>query len=162
MPVLTRSIAALATGAPGGPIIVVRNPQDEALYADAVEGLPPDVRRRILPPVAGGSTRQASVLAGLDGLAALTHPPALVLVHDAARPFVSPDVIARVTEAASRDGAAVPGVAVADTIKSIDAEGRVSGTPDRAVLRAIQTPQAFRFAPLLEAHRRARDAAVTG
>jgi 2-C-methyl-D-erythritol 4-phosphate cytidylyltransferase/2-C-methyl-D-erythritol 2,4-cyclodiphosphate synthase len=107
---------------------------------------------RLLAPVHGGATRQISVRAGLEALA--PHRPDCVLVHDAARPFVSPDLLARAIEAAGK-GAAVPALAVTDTIKMVDAAGRVVQTLDRGTLRTIQTPQAFRFDALLDAHRRA-------
>jgi 2-C-methyl-D-erythritol 4-phosphate cytidylyltransferase/2-C-methyl-D-erythritol 2,4-cyclodiphosphate synthase len=108
---------------------------------------------RILAPVFGGATRQASVRAGLEALAA--REPAIVLVHDAARPFASTQLIARAIEAAQATGAAVPGLPVADTVKTVDGENRVTHTLERASLRLIQTPQAFAFAPLMAAHRRA-------
>jgi 2-C-methyl-D-erythritol 4-phosphate cytidylyltransferase/2-C-methyl-D-erythritol 2,4-cyclodiphosphate synthase len=78
-----------------------------------------------------------------------------VLGHDAARPFATPGLIARAIEAARKTGAAVPGVPVADTVKRVDAESLVEATLPREQLRLIQTPQAFAFTPLLEAHRRA-------
>jgi len=93
------------------------------------------------------------VRAGLEALAA--REPAIVLVHDAARPFASTQLIARAIEAAQATGAAVPGLPVADTVKTVDGESRVTHTLERASLRLIQTPQAFAFAPLLAAHRRA-------
>ncbi|MEA2992258.1 MAG: 2-C-methyl-D-erythritol 4-phosphate cytidylyltransferase [Alphaproteobacteria bacterium] len=122
---------------------------DAALYETAT------ARMDVLAPVNGGATRQASVRAGLEAL--VPHRPNIVLVHDAARPFASPALLSRAIAAAAQ-GAAVPGVAVADTIKTIDAGGRVGATLDRAQLRAIQTPQGFGFAILLDAHRRAADA----
>jgi 2-C-methyl-D-erythritol 4-phosphate cytidylyltransferase/2-C-methyl-D-erythritol 2,4-cyclodiphosphate synthase len=112
---------------------------------------PRSTRRR--RPASGGATRQDSVRAGLEALA--RHGPAIVLVHDAARPFCSPALVSRAIAAAREGGAAIPGLAVTDTIKSVDPGGRITGTVDRNQLRAVQTPQAFRFAPLLEAHRRA-------
>ncbi|MBS0245425.1 MAG: bifunctional 2-C-methyl-D-erythritol 4-phosphate cytidylyltransferase/2-C-methyl-D-erythritol 2,4-cyclodiphosphate synthase [Proteobacteria bacterium] len=120
---------------------------DEAHYQDAAAGLV------IKAPVHGGETRQASVRAGLEALA--TDAPDFVLIHDAARPFASRDLIARAIDAAVETGAAIPGLAVTDTIKTVDHLGRVGETLDRTRLRAIQTPQAFAFAPILEAHRRA-------
>jgi len=120
---------------------------DEAHYRDAAAGLV------IKAPVHGGDTRQASVRAGLEALA--TEPPDVVLIHDAARPFASRDLIARAIAAAGETGAAIPGLAVTDTIKAVDHLGRVGETLDRTRLRAVQTPQAFAFAPILEAHRRA-------
>jgi len=108
---------------------------------------------QILPPVTGGATRQASVRAGLEALAA--HSPDIVLIHDAARPFASPALIARAIAAAEKTGAAIPALPVSDTVKSVDAQGVVDKTLDRTALRTIQTPQGFAFKPLLEAHRRA-------
>ena len=107
----------------------------------------------ILEPVFGGATRQASVRAGLEALS--PRKPDIVLIHDAARPFATPAQISRAIETAARTGAAVPGLAVSDTVKSVDAAGTVEHTLDRNALRLIQTPQAFAFAPLLDAHARA-------
>src|SRR5215510_2006501 len=87
----------------------VVNPDDSAMFTAAVEGLKHE------PPTNGGATRQASVLAGLEALA--KHKPDVVLIHDAARPFVSQGLISRAIEAASRTGAAIPVVSVTDTIK---------------------------------------------
>jgi 2-C-methyl-D-erythritol 4-phosphate cytidylyltransferase/2-C-methyl-D-erythritol 2,4-cyclodiphosphate synthase len=106
-----------------------------------------------LPPVSGGATRQASVCAGLQALAKLS--PDIVLIHDAARPFVTSAAITRAIAAAQETGAAIPTVAVADTIKQVDASGHVVGTPARADLRIAQTPQSFSFAGILAAHERA-------
>jgi 2-C-methyl-D-erythritol 4-phosphate cytidylyltransferase/2-C-methyl-D-erythritol 2,4-cyclodiphosphate synthase len=105
-------------------------------------------------PVAGGATRQASVLAGLEAL--VPHKPDVVLVHDAARPFVSPALIARAV-AAGEKGAGVPALAITDTVKVVEGDV-VSSTLDRNVLRTIQTPQAFKFDMLLAAHRKAASA----
>src|SRR5271166_4137354 len=110
-------------------------------------------RARVGSPSIGGATRQQSVLAGLETLAAAA--PDIVLIHDAARPFPSRDLVARAVEAANVHGAAAPGTPLSDTIKQVDAEGRVLATPPRASLRAVQTPQSFRFALILDAHRRA-------
>ncbi len=160
LPVLARSLSALASGVPEGPLLVVWQPADAALYGAATAKLPQAVRDRLLPPVAGGASRQASVLAGLEALQALETPPGLVLVHDAARPFVDADLVARVVAAALAEGAAIPAVAVTDTIKVIDAAGHVTATPDRASLRAVQTPLGFALGALLAAHRRAAAAGV--
>lgn len=108
---------------------------------------------RLLPPVTGGETRQASVLAGLQALGAKR--PDLVLIQDAARPLVPTDVISGVIEALRGSDAALPIVPVTDTIKrSLD--GRtVTATEDRSTLFAAQTPQGFRFPQILSAHLRA-------
>jgi 2-C-methyl-D-erythritol 4-phosphate cytidylyltransferase/2-C-methyl-D-erythritol 2,4-cyclodiphosphate synthase len=133
-------------------IQVVIHPDDRGLYErDAGEfDLP--------PPVAGGATRQASVLNGLERL--VQQDPAHVLVHDAARPFASPQLIARAIEAGRKTGAAVPALRLTDTVKSVAADGRIVGTADRDALRVVQTPQAFAFEPLLDAHRRAARAGL--
>ena len=81
--------------------------------------------------------------------------PDIVLIHDAARPFVSAALISRAIDAAGRTGAAIPAIPVTDTIKLVDGSGNVEATPERARLRIAQTPQAFRFDVILDAHRRA-------
>src|SRR6266853_22874 len=125
----------------------VLNPDDTAVFNDAVREL------RYEPPAKGGATRQASVHAGLEALA--RQKPDVVLIHDAARPFVSAALISRAIKAASATGAAIPAIQVADTIKLVDGGGDVEATPERARLRIAQTPQAFRFDVILDAHRRA-------
>ncbi len=125
----------------------VLHPDDAAMFNAACAGL------RHQAPAKGGATRQASVHAGLEAL--VNERPDIVLIHDAARPFVSAGVISRAIDAANRTGAAIPTIPVADTIKLIDADGNVADTPERARLRIAQTPQAFRYDVILEAHRRA-------
>src|SRR5262249_55539950 len=125
----------------------VVNPDDAKMFQDAVCGL------NHVTPTSGGATRQASVHAGLEAL--VPQKPDIVLIHDAARPFVSQGVISRAIEAVARTGAAIPTIAVADTVKLVDANGAVESTPERARLRIAQTPQVFRFDVILKAHRRA-------
>lgn len=134
---------------------VVIHPDDAALFAEAGAGLP-----KLLAPVPGGAERQESVRAGLEAL--VPHAPEVVLVHDAARPFASPALIARAVDAGARFGAAVPGIAVTDTIKVVDDQEQVTGTPARASLRAVQTPQAFRYESLRLAHQRACQEKIAG
>jgi 2-C-methyl-D-erythritol 4-phosphate cytidylyltransferase len=100
--------------------------------------------------VAGGQTRSESVR---NGLAAIPADATIICVHDAARPFASPELYATVI-AAVTGGAdcAVPGIEVTDTIKLVDPFGVVLSTPDRTSLRAVQSPQAFRASVLREAH----------
>ena len=102
---------------------------------------------------AGGERRQDSVKAGLDCIS----PYSLVMVHDGARPCVTPEVIARGLCAARAAGAAVPAVPVNDTVKRVDAEGAALETVPRAELRAVQTPQVFRSDLLREAYRGSLD-----
>lgn len=147
VPVIYRAMEAFSTHPDVLAVQPVVNPDDSAMFAAAVAGLSHE------PPTNGGATRQASVLAGLEALA--RHKPDVVLIHDAARPFVSAGVVSRAIEAASRTGAAIPVVPVTDTIKVTNASGDIEDTPDRARLRIAQTPQSFRFDVILEAHRRA-------
>lgn len=125
----------------------VRNPDDAAIFDQAACDL------KYHTPVDGGATRQASVRAGLEALA--SDAPDIVLIHDAARAFVSQAVITRAIDAALATGAAIPVVAVTDTIKLVAESGSVEATPSRAHLRIAQTPQAFAFDAILDAHRRA-------
>jgi len=111
-----------------------------------------------LPVVAGGTTRQESVLAGLEALA--PHAPDVVLVHDAARPCIPPGTVAALLAALETAPGAIPAVPVADTLKRAGADGRILETVPRAGLFRAQTPQAFRF-PLLLALHRASPAGVT-
>ena len=133
-----------------GRVQAVIHPDDLNLFQDAATGID------LLPPVFGGATRQISVRAGLEALAA--RKPDIVLIHDAARPFASPDLVTRAIAAATESGAAIPALPVTDTVKSVDASGHVDKTLDRSVLRLIQTPQGFGFSALLEAHRNAAGA----
>jgi len=100
--------------------------------------------------VEGGATRSESVR---RGLAAIPAEATIICVHDAARPFASPAIFRRVISAVV-DGAdaAVPGIAVADTIKQVNESNVVVDTPHRETLRAVQTPQAFRASSLRRAH----------
>lgn len=111
-----------------------------------------------VPTVAGGATRAASVRAGLEALAAGDAPPDMVLIHDVARPCISPEVIRAVIAALETAPGAAPALAVTDALWTGQA-GRVTGTRDRAGLFRAQTPQGFRFADILAAHR-AGDAAA--
>lgn len=100
--------------------------------------------------VAGGRTRQDSVRAGLSAVPAEVD---VVLVHDAARALVPVDVVRRVLAAiAAGAEAVVPVVPLADTVKEVDSKGAVVRTVDRALLRAVQTPQGFRRSVLESAH----------
>ena len=159
LPVLARTLAAFGAALPEARLLTTIHPDDSELYAAAVAALPADVAARMLPWVAGGATRQASVRNGLESASGADQK--IVLVHDAARPFASNELISRACAAARNFGAAVPGFAVTDTIKAVDAEGVVAGTPDRATLRAVQTPQAFDYALLLSAHRAAAGLELT-
>jgi 2-C-methyl-D-erythritol 4-phosphate cytidylyltransferase/2-C-methyl-D-erythritol 2,4-cyclodiphosphate synthase len=109
-----------------------------------------------LPPVPGGATRQSSVAAGLEALAA--QAPDLVLVHDAARPFAPRAMIEAVIGALADAPGAIPAVPVADTLKRGAADGAIEATVPRTGLFRAQTPQGFRFPLLLRLHRAAAGA----
>jgi 2-C-methyl-D-erythritol 4-phosphate cytidylyltransferase / 2-C-methyl-D-erythritol 2,4-cyclodiphosphate synthase len=149
-PVIRSSLKGLAGHPDVAMVQPVIHPDDANLFRAAAAGL------EVRDPVFGGATRQASVRAGLEALSA--GRPDLVLIHDAARPFASAALISRGIAAARASGAAIPALAIADTVKTVDPAGVVTGTIERAQLRLVQTPQAFAFAPLLEAHERAHAA----
>ncbi|MGO8864955.1 MAG: bifunctional 2-C-methyl-D-erythritol 4-phosphate cytidylyltransferase/2-C-methyl-D-erythritol 2,4-cyclodiphosphate synthase [Alphaproteobacteria bacterium] len=130
----------------------VIHPDDRLLYDEAVEGL------ELLEPCHGGNERQDSVRLGLESLSALA--PERVLIHDAARPFIDQATIGRVIAALDDAPAAIAAVPVSDTLKR-GSDGRVLGTLERSGLWRAQTPQGFRFAAILDAHRAAAGEALT-
>ncbi|NEB10970.1 2-C-methyl-D-erythritol 4-phosphate cytidylyltransferase [Streptomyces coelicoflavus] len=162
-PMLIHAVRAMAASR-GVSLVVVVAPPDGAgevkslLDAHALPGGPPSGSwgRTDFLVVPGGATRQESVRLGLEAL-----PPeyGIVLVHDAARPLVPVDTVDAVIDAV-REGApaVVPGVPLADTVKQVEPAGTpgepepVVATPERARLRAVQTPQGFDRATLVRAH----------
>jgi 2-C-methyl-D-erythritol 4-phosphate cytidylyltransferase / 2-C-methyl-D-erythritol 2,4-cyclodiphosphate synthase len=146
VPVIRHALARLVAHPEIDMVQPVIHRDDAASFAEASAGL------ALRDAAFGGATRQISVRAGLEALE--QEAPRIVLVHDAARPFASPALISHAI-AAGAVGAAVPGLAMTDTIKAVDPDGRVVDTIDRSRLRAVQTPQAFRYEGLLAAHRRA-------
>lgn len=141
-PVLAHALAAFRAHPGIGRILLVLHPDDA------------DRAAPLLAPrvdwVAGGATRAASVRAALESLAA--DPPGAVLIHDGARPLVSAGLIGRVIAALQGAPAAAPALPVTDALWRGEG-GRVAGTLDRAGLFRAQTPQGFRFAAILAAHR---------
>jgi 2-C-methyl-D-erythritol 4-phosphate cytidylyltransferase/2-C-methyl-D-erythritol 2,4-cyclodiphosphate synthase len=148
-PMLAHAIAALLASTQVDHVIAVIASGAEEDYRRCVQA--PDAR--LLEPVHGGATRQSSVLAGLKALAPMQ--PEIVLIHDAARPLLTSDVIANVIDALETADGALPCVPVTDTIKRSPDGIAITGTEDRRTLFAAQTPQGFRFAALLDAHARA-------
>ncbi|TDP48022.1 2-C-methyl-D-erythritol 2,4-cyclodiphosphate synthase [Zavarzinia compransoris] len=146
-PLIRRAVAALRRHPGIGAIVVVIDPAWAGTAAAALDGL------GVEPFVAGAADRQGSVLAGLEALAALPRPPDLVLIHDGARPFVDMPLIDGVLAALKHHPAALPAVAVVDTLKRGD-DGLAGGTVPRDGLYRAQTPQGFRFDAILDAHRR--------
>lgn len=131
---------------------VVIHREDRAVYEAAAAGLP------LLEPVEGGDTRQDSVRLGLESLT--EHAPQQVLIHDGARPFPGAALIDRLLFALESHSGAVPALSVVDTLKQRQ-DSLLIGGPDRESLLRVQTPQAFRFAPILAAHRAARRSSLT-
>lgn len=128
-------------------IIPVIHPDDAEILANALDGLD------YLEAVAGGAARQDSVRNGLEALA--SSAPDYVLVHDAARPMIDPALIDRVLEALQATPGVIPGIAVVDTLKRADDAGIITDTVSREGLWRAQTPQGFKYADLLAAHRSA-------
>lgn len=134
-PVLLRALRPFLAHESVSALRVALSPDDAAAPPSWLSAL--DERLAIVP---GGATRAASVKAALDAL-----PPDVdvVLVHDAARPLVTRDILDRCIDAAARGEAVVAGWPASDTLKQVDAAGRVIGTPDRSRIWHAQTPQAF-------------------
>lgn len=152
--VLRRTLEALMERFDAAHIHCVIHPDDRSLFDASVAGL-----ANLAPPIIGGSSRQESVRLGLEALA--NDAPSYIFVHDGARPFVSAALMNRLARALLEGAAGVvPGLAVTDTIKTVDGAA-VTGNPDRDQLRAVQTPQAFPFAALLDAHRAQAGAELT-
>lgn len=126
-------------------IRTVIHEDDHELYQEAIEGLD------ILPPVNGGATRQQSVMAGLQSLG--SYEPDLVLIHDAARPFISTNQIENIIIETAKHGAVIPTLPVTDTMKVV-IDDKIKQTADRNTLARAQTPQAFRYKMIFMAHKR--------
>lgn len=153
-PILLRAIRPFLE-TPGVECVVVALPPDEAAHPPAwLTGADPRVR-----VVAGGATRGDSVAAAV---AALPSGVEVVLVHDGARPLVARGLVERCLRAAAAGRAVVAGVPAVDTLKEVDAGGRVVRTPPRGRYWHAQTPQAFPRALLERACRRAREEGFDG
>lgn len=151
MPVLARTVAAFLDHPAIDAVVVAISPEHADLYAEAVARFAGDAR--LLAPVHGGATRQISVNRGLEALAGIA--PDRVLVHDAARPFVSAGVIDRTIAGLDTADGVLAAVAVVDTLKRVDESGRIVETVSRERAHAAQTPQGFRWAAIAAAHARA-------
>jgi len=149
VPLLTRTLAALLTHPGIGPYVVVVHPDDMTAYEAATRHF----GDRLLPPVLGGPTRQDSVRHGLEALESVV--PDLVLIHDAARPFVSASLVERVISELRHRPGVIPALPVSDTLKRTSAGMLVSGTVARNGLYRAQTPQGFHFREIIAAHRAA-------
>ena len=133
---------------PGIDVIrVVCRPQDKNLYEESVTGI------SILGPTDGGKTRQESVRLGLESLEDIS--PKWVLIHDAARPFPNKNLITGTLNGLTKSHAVVPGLPLLDTIKELkDDRKTIKKTVDRKKLWRAQTPQAFHYKTILNAHRK--------
>jgi 2-C-methyl-D-erythritol 4-phosphate cytidylyltransferase / 2-C-methyl-D-erythritol 2,4-cyclodiphosphate synthase len=155
-PVLLRTLDAILV-LPGVIHVVIALPAEHIAQAEAmVAGHHYDVPVRCIP---GGATRQDSVRLGCLQAPADAE---LLLVHDAVRPFCSPEMLQRVVDAAWRTGGAVPGLPATETIQRVSRRGRVLKTPAREELFAIQTPQCFRAAILRTALEQAEQEGFQG
>jgi 2-C-methyl-D-erythritol 4-phosphate cytidylyltransferase/2-C-methyl-D-erythritol 2,4-cyclodiphosphate synthase len=152
-PMLRHSLETFAAHPDIAGILVAIHPAQHDLYDAASNGI-----AKLRPPVEGGTTRQGSVLNGLERLAA--ERPDYVLIHDAARPLIDAGTISRTIEALARHPAILVAVPVVDTIKRGAGE-RVGDTVDRRDLWRAQTPQAFHFSAILEAHRKVAGGELT-
>ena len=150
--VLRHAVAALARHRLVTGVLVAIRLEDRALFDNAVAGLP------VLPPIAGGATRQDSVRLGLEALA--PYRPRHVLIHDGARPFPDTALIDRVIQALDEAPAAIPCLPLRDTIKRAES-GTIRATVDRAELWRAQTPQGFQFDQILAAHHAAAGTQLT-
>jgi 2-C-methyl-D-erythritol 4-phosphate cytidylyltransferase/2-C-methyl-D-erythritol 2,4-cyclodiphosphate synthase len=146
-PMVRESLRAFSSHPEVDVVVPVIHRDDGDRFARAAQGV------ATANPVYGASTRQGSVRAGLEALAA--DAPAIVLVHDAARPFTSAALVSRAIAAAQNHGAAIPALPVTDTVKLVDDDSLITATLNRSHLRTVQTPQAFAYPVLLDAHRRA-------
>lgn len=149
--VLTHTLNALGNHPRISDMVTVIHADDGALYEQAIEQVKQSGRTKLLEPVHGGTTRQDSVLAGLRALS--RSECNYVLIHDAARPFVSHEIVDRVLGDLDQgaDGA-LAAVPIADTIKKETTRSETLKTIDRTGLWAAQTPQGFPLSRILEAH----------
>lgn len=155
-PVLTYSLDAFEQFEMVDQVVVVANP-DEVEYCER-EIIKKYGYQKVTGVIAGGKQRQDSVRAGLGFLPEDTD---LVAVHDGARPLVSFKMLKDLITEAREWGAAVPGVNVKDTLKSVDRDGFVRQTLDRSIIVAIQTPQVFKYKELAAAYRQAEEEGFT-
>ena len=139
---------------------VVIDPDDRALYDEAVQAHADTPAGALLAPVGGGASRQESVRLGLESLCDTA--PDTVLIHDGARPLVSAAVIDGVLGALAAHDGAIPALAMSDSLmRTPPGGGAVAGTVPREGLWRAQTPQGFRYRAILEAHRAARGASLS-
>jgi 2-C-methyl-D-erythritol 4-phosphate cytidylyltransferase/2-C-methyl-D-erythritol 2,4-cyclodiphosphate synthase len=152
-PIIARTVEAFAAHAAIGPIVVVHHKDDAHAMRAALGKLADRVSL-----IAGAATRQSSTLSGLRHLKAIATNVAGAMVHDGVRPFVSGALLSRVIGAVNANSGAIPALPVSDTLKHCGAGNIIDGTVPRTGLFAAQTPQAFAFPALLDAHEKAASA----
>lgn len=155
-PILYHTIEGLQR-TPGCAEIIPVLPAEE--YGNAGLALQLKQRFGISKVAPGGPTRQASALAGLE---LVREDLAVVLIHDAVRPLVDPEVVRRVADAAEQFGAAIAAVPAAETLKEVAGSGTIRATLPREKLWLARTPQGFRKELILKAHYAARDQRFSG
>ncbi|MEL6375412.1 MAG: bifunctional 2-C-methyl-D-erythritol 4-phosphate cytidylyltransferase/2-C-methyl-D-erythritol 2,4-cyclodiphosphate synthase [Pseudomonadota bacterium] len=141
-------------------VLAVIHPDDHALFDAVRDALQNDgPLTGLLAPVHGGATRQASVRAGLQALGRAAVATDHVLIHDAARPFITAQTITRIIDSLDEGNTGcIPALAVADTLKRTDGAGAITATIARDGLWRAQTPQGFKFEPIMRAHAAAAQA----
>lgn len=155
-PILIHTLLSFSRCSAVDNFIVVAAPDEVEPVAKVLHSLPGIKPCKV---VAGGTERQYSVYNGLRQVSPKTD---IVLVHDAARPLISPNVINNVISEVVRSGAAVAAVPVTNTIKVIGNDNMVVNTPDRSTLWMMQTPQGFKKDLLVGAHEQARQDGYLG
>jgi 2-C-methyl-D-erythritol 4-phosphate cytidylyltransferase len=156
LPVIARTVAAFEACDDVDAIVLVVNPDN---LVGATELRTQFGWRKVRAMVPGGERRQDSVGAGLTSVMRLSReidgvpkPYEWVAVHDGARPLLTPDLISRGLEAARSVGAAIAALPATETVKTVDANGTITGTPERSNLWLAQTPQIFRTSLLSAAY----------
>jgi len=158
-PVLARAIAAFADIPEITRLVVTMVPDQiertrqmllaSFEHSDASHAKP---ELRVVP---GGESRQESVRCGLEALG--DRPPAYVMIHDGARPWITSKLLRQIISITERMGSCIPVITSPDALKRIDSEGRCIEHIDKSEVVCVQTPQAFRFSEILEAHRNVAD-----
>ncbi|WP_342642294.1 bifunctional 2-C-methyl-D-erythritol 4-phosphate cytidylyltransferase/2-C-methyl-D-erythritol 2,4-cyclodiphosphate synthase [Rhodoligotrophos ferricapiens] len=148
VPVLRHTVQAFLDHPEISQVQVVIGKDHLPICQDALSGLD------LLPFVTGADTRQGSVHNGLSALE--PYAPDGVLIHDGARPFVSPALISNVVAALREHTAVIPALPIAETIKRVTRDGTIVATIDRDGLWGAQTPQGFRYNAIIEIHDRAK------
>lgn len=154
-PVMAYSLETLNAHPGISDIVVAVNPGNREAAIRAIKKCRVGKLRAV---VNGGRRRQDSVAKALK---AISPEADIVLVHDAARPFIDKDTVSLLIRSAARYGAAIPGVPLKSTVKVVDAKRRVKKTLDRGSIWEVQTPQAFKRALILEAYKRFGDKDAT-